>query len=204
MTSNPMALIRVIDNDREMRKSLSLLLSTEGWKVAIYSSAEEFLEKDNVLIPGCLISEINMPKMSGLQLQNDLIYQDHALPLIFLTAFAEVGTAVSALRKGAVDFLTKPVNANRLLESVEAAVKKDWENRSKVQNTFNFSKLIQKLTPRENEVCRLVAQGLSNKAIGLQLGIAEKTVKVHRSAIYRKLDARTPLEVFKIIGTPKS
>ena len=121
------------------------------------------------------------------------------MPLIYISAYADVGTAVMALREGAYDFLTKPINDERLLESVEAAVNEDWQFRSTLKNVKKNRELLLTLTGRELDIVRLITKGLNNKKIAEELGIAEKTVKVHRSSIYRKLQVRTPLEVFKII-----
>lgn len=123
------------------------------------------------------------------------------MPLIYISAYADVGTAVMALREGAYDFLTKPINDERLLESVEAAVNEDWQFRSTLKNVKKNRELLLTLTGRELDIVRLITKGLNNKEIAEELGIAEKTVKVYRSSIYRKLQARTPLEVFKIIDS---
>lgn len=123
------------------------------------------------------------------------------MPLIYISAYADVGTAVMALREGAYDFLTKPINDERLLESVEAAVNEDWQFRSTLKNVKKNRELLLTLTGRELDIVRLITKGLNNKEIAEELGIAEKTVKVHRSSIYRKLQVRTPLEVFKIIDS---
>lgn len=123
------------------------------------------------------------------------------MPLIYISAYADVGTAVMALREGAYDFLTKPINDERLLESVEAAVNEDWQFRSTLINVKKNRELLLTLTGRELDIVRLITKGLNNKEIAEELGIAEKTVKVHRSSIYRKLQVRTPLEVFKIIDS---
>lgn len=123
------------------------------------------------------------------------------MPLIYISAYADVGTAVMALREGAYDFLTKPINDERLLESVEAAVNEDWQFRSTLVNVKKNRELLLTLTGRELDIVRLITKGLNNKEIAEELGIAEKTVKVHRSSIYRKLQVRTPLEVFKIIDS---
>lgn len=199
MSANPMALIRIVDDEEDMRNSLKFLLEAEGWTVQLYSSADEFLEQDNQMIPGCLILDIRMPGTSGLMLQSKLNDTVCPLPIIFITAFAEVGTAVMALRRGALDFLTKPINDERLLESVETAVAKDWKRRSTFENSKKSLDLLKTLTDRERDVARLIAESFNNKEIGEKLGIAEKTVKVHRSSIYRKLKVRSPLEVFKIL-----
>lgn len=195
-----MALIRVIDDDEAARRSVKSLLEEEGWKVRLYFSAEDFLANDNFMIPGCLISNIQLRSTSGLELQSKLEITGCPLPLIFISAFTEVGTAVMALRQGAFDFLTMPLNQERLLESVETAVIKDWQYRSSLKSSKKKRDLLKTLTSRELDVARLIVEGLNNKKIAEELGISEKTVKVHRSSIYRKLRVHTPLEVFKILS----
>lgn len=201
MSSNPMALIRVIDEEESARNSLKLLLEQEGWKVRLYFSIKDFFENDNPMIPGCLISNIQVRETSGFELQIRLKKSECLMPLIYISAYADVGTAVMALREGAYDFLTKPINDERLLESVEAAVNEDWQFRSTLKNVKKNRELLLTLTGRELDIVRLITKGLNNKEIAEELGIAEKTVKVHRSSIYRKLQVRTPLEVFKIIDS---
>ena len=201
MSSNPMALIRVIDEEESARNSLKFLLEQEGWKVRLYFSIKDFFENDNPMIPGCLISNIQVRETSGFELQIRLKKSECPMPLIYISAYADVGTAVMALREGAYDFLTKPINDERLLESVEAAVNEDWQFRSTLKNVKKNRELLLTLTGRELDIVRLITKGLNNKEIAEELGIAEKTVKVHRSSIYRKLQVRTPLEVFKIIDS---
>ena len=201
MSSNPMALIRVIDEEESARNSLKFLLEQEGWKVRLYFSIKDFFENDNPMIPGCLISNIQVRETSGFELKIRLKKSECPMPLIYISAYADVGTAVMALREGAYDFLTKPINDERLLESVEAAVNEDWQFRSTLINVKKNRELLLTLTGRELDIVRLITKGLNNKEIAEELGIAEKTVKVHRSSIYRKLQVRTPLEVFKIIDS---
>lgn len=201
MSSNPMALIRVIDEEESARNSLKFLLEQEGWKVRLYFSIKDFFENDNPMIPGCLISNIQVRETSGFEQQIRLKKSECPMPLIYISAYADVGTAVMALREGAYDFLTKPINDERLLESVEAAVNEDWQFRSTLKNVKKNRELLLTLTGRELDIVRLITKGLNNKEIAEELGIAEKTVKVHRSSIYRKLQVRTPLEVFKIIDS---
>lgn len=201
MSSNPMALIRVIDEEEDARNSLKLLLEEEGWKVKLYFSIKDFFDNDDPMIPGCLISNIRLREASGLELQIKLKKTECPMPLIYISAYADVGTAVMALREGAYDFLTKPINDERLLESVEAAVNDDWQFRSTLKNLKKNRELLNTLTAREFDVAQLITEGLNNKDIAKVLRIAEKTVKVHRSSIYRKLRVRTALEVFKIIDS---
>ena len=142
MSSNPMALIRVIDEEESARNSLKFLLEQEGWKVCLYFSIKDFFENDNPMIPGCLISNIQVRETSGFELQIRLKKSECPMPLIYISAYADVGTAVMALREGAYDFLTKPINDERLLESVEAAVNEDWQFRSTLKNVKKNRELL--------------------------------------------------------------
>ena len=130
MPANSLSLIRIVDDDAEMRESLEFLLSTEGWKSRSYASAEAFLETDDVMVPGCLILDIRMPGLSGLQLQELLKKKDYSLPILFITAHGDITMAVEAVKNGAFDFLPKPLDDEKLLASVEKAIALDWERRS--------------------------------------------------------------------------
>ena len=162
MSSNPMALIRVIDEEESARNSLKFLLEQEGWKVRLYFSIKDFFENDNPMIPGCLISNIQVRETSGFELQIRLKKSECPMPLIYISAYADVGTAVMALREGAYDFLTKPINDERLLESVEAAVNEDWQFRSTLKNVKKNRELLLTLTGRELDIVRLITKGLNN------------------------------------------
>ena len=203
MPANSLSLIRVIDDDAEMRESLEFLLSTEGWKVRTYPSAKAFLDADDMMVPGCMLLDIRMPDMSGLELQEVLKKKDYALPILFITAHGDITLAVDAVKKGAFDFLPKPIDDAKLLQSVEDAVALDWELRSHHQNVDGLRKDLTTLTPREREVAELVGQGLMNKVIADRLGIAEKTVQVHRGQVCRKLKVRSAVEISHIFEAMK-
>ena len=203
MPANSLSLIRVIDDDAEMRESLEFLLSTEGWKVRTYPSAKAFLDADDMMVPGCMLLDIRMPDMSGLELQEVLKKKDYALPILFITAHGDITMAVDAVKKGAFDFLPKPIDDAKLLQSVEDAVALDWEVRSHHQNVDGLRKDLTTLTPREREVAELVGQGLMNKVIADRLGIAEKTVQVHRGQVCRKLKVRSAVEISHIFEAMK-
>ena len=203
MPANSLSLIRVIDDDAEMRESLEFLLSTEGWKVRTYPSAKAFLDADDMMVPGCMLLDIRMPDMSGLELQEVLKKKDYALPILFITAHGDITMAVDAVKKGASDFLPKPIDDAKLLQSVEDAVALDWELRSHHQNVDGLRKDLTTLTPREREVAELVGQGLMNKVIADRLGIAEKTVQVHRGQVCRKLKVRSAVEISHIFEAMK-
>lgn len=203
MPANSLSLIRVIDDDAEIRESLEFLLSTEGWKVRTYPSAKAFLDADDMMVPGCMLLDIRMPDMSGLELQEVLKKKDYALPILFITAHGDITMAVDAVKKGAFDFLPKPIDDAKLLQSVEDAVALDWELRSHHQNVDGLRKDLTTLTPREREVAELVGQGLMNKVIADRLGIAEKTVQVHRGQVCRKLKVRSAVEISHIFEAMK-
>ena len=203
MPANSLSLIRVIDDDAEMRESLEFLLSTEGWKVRTYPSAKAFLDADDMMVPGCMLLDIRMPDMSGLELLEVLKKKDYALPILFITAHGDITMAVDAVKKGAFDFLPKPIDDAKLLQSVEDAVALDWELRSHHQNVDGLRKDLTTLTPREREVAELVGQGLMNKVIADRLGIAEKTVQVHRGQVCRKLKVRSAVEISHIFEAMK-
>lgn len=201
MTANPLSLIRIVDDEPEMRASLEFLLSTAGWRSQSYGSAEEFLEKDNGLVPGCLLLDVRMRKMSGLELQDTLQRSDYSLPIIFITAHGDIDMAVRAVKKGAFDFFEKPIDDERLLEAVDKAVSSDWEARARHMNTRIWRERYELLTEREKEVAAWVSTGLMNKIIADRLTIGEKTVQVHRGAVCRKLQVRSAVEIAKILDT---
>ena len=150
-----------------------------------------------------MLLDIRMPDMSGLELQEVLKKKDYALPILFITAHGDITMAVDAVKKGAFDFLPKPLDDAKLLQSVEEAVSLDWELRSHHQNVDGMRKDLTTLTPREREVAELVALGLMNKEIADRLGIAEKTVQVHRGQVCRKLKVRSAVEISHILEAMK-
>ncbi len=200
---NSLALIRIVDDDPEMCDSLEFLLSTEGWKVKTYPSAEAFLAEDEPMVPGCLLLDIRMPEMSGLELQEVMAKDDYALPIIFITAHGDISMAVDAVKRGAFDFLPKPIDDTKLLTSVANAVELDWKRRSHHVDTLSAKKELGSLTPREREVAELVALGLMNKIIAEKLGIAEKTVQVHRGQVCKKLKVRTAVDIARVLDVLK-
>lgn len=201
--ANSLALIRIVDDDPEMCASLEFLLSTEGWKVKSYPSAEAFLREDESMVPGCLLLDIRMPDMSGLELQEVMTRNDYALPIVFITAHGDISMAVDAVKRGAFDFLPKPLDDAKLLLTVEKAVTLDWERRSHHIDTIAAKKELETLTPREREVAELVALGLMNKVIAEKLGIAEKTVQVHRGQVCRKLRVRSAVDIARVLDILK-
>lgn len=188
-------LIRLIDDDEMVLGSESFLLRMEGWQTAQYLSAEEFLSKDDSERPGCIILDIRMPGLNGMELQSLMMEKNIDLPIIFLTGHGDIDMAVSALKKGAVDFLVKPANDERLQEAVKNAVEKNILSRQKNIEHDNMLELYEQLTEREKDIAPIVANGTANKVIAIDLDISENSVKKYRSSILEKLQVRNIVEL---------
>ena len=192
------AVVRIIDDDDSMRKSWRFLIEGEGWTTKCYSSALRFLDDRNEL--GCVVLDVRMPDMSGIELQRVMMLQKNGLPIIFVSGHGDIDMAVQALKDGATDFLPKPVSADRLLTAIERAVSKDVERRQQNQLTDEYRHVFDTLTAREKMVAKKVARGLLNKQIADELQISEKTVQVHRGAVCRKLGVKSAVGVASILS----
>ena len=192
-------LIRVIDDDDAMRNSWAFLIEGEGWDVVTYSDAITYLSSNDFTRPGCLILDVRMPHMSGLELQLKLRELGCDLPIIFISGHGAIDMAVNTLKAGAVDFLQKPVDDQRLLEAIDNAVAKNLSHRRNFAEVADFKSRLEQLTQREREVIRMVSQGYSNKEVAREFDISEKTVQVHRGAAYRKLDIHNAAEIARLL-----
>ncbi|WP_168790670.1 response regulator transcription factor [Paraburkholderia aromaticivorans] len=182
-------LVYVVDDERRVREALSALLRANGRNVQAFSSGGEFLDtprQKNVV--ACLILDMRMPDMNGLEVQK-LVRTDSRIPVIFITGRGDVPSAVLAMKGGAVDFLTKPVNEDALMHAVDAAIARAYVLRKEAEDATTLQALYQSLTPREQEILPLLASGLLNKQAAAILGITEYTVQVHRGHIMRKMQA---------------
>ena len=177
----------IIDDDASIRKSLSRLLRSAGHTTETFASAEEFLGREHFNGIGCLLLDVKMPGLSGMDLQEELGQADCSMPIIFITGHGNIPMGVQAMKRGAVDFLTKPFDDEELLQAVKKAIEKDREAKTERAEVHDLRRRINKLTPREHEIFRYVITGMLNKQIALKLNIAEKTVKVHRGRIMEKL-----------------
>jgi len=189
--TEPFPQVYIIDDDDAVRDALSLLLETADLPHRSFGSAVEFLDHCDGTERGCLVLDIRMPGMSGLELQERLNERSLTLPIIFMTGHGDVPMAVEAMRKGALDFLRKPIREQDLLDRIQEALEQEAGLRSA---QFDHEQLLVRrdsLTPREFEVFGRVAQGHANKVIGFDLGISERTVEVHRAHVMQKLDAET-------------
>lgn len=193
--------IFVVDDDRSILKSLKRLLQSNGYEVETFPSAEEFMEFDyESLGPACLILDVMMPEMSGLDLQETILSWDISLPIVFITALHDVPTSVSAMKKGAVDFLTKPFKEEDLLNAVQSALKKDLKIRSAENELTNLKRRFALLTRRERQVLSYVVGGHLNKQIAFELEISERTVKAHRAQVMEKMEVNSLAELVRIAG----
>ena len=194
------AVVRIIDDDDSMRKSWRFLIEGEGWTTKCYSSPLRFLEEDDRNELGCVVLDVRMPDMSGIELQRVMMLQKNGLPIIFVSGHGDIDMAVQALKDGATDFLPKPVSADRLLTAIERAVSKDVERRQQNQLTDEYRHVFDTLTAREKMVAKKVARGLLNKQIADELQISEKTVQVHRGSVCRKLGVKSAVGVASILS----
>lgn len=179
------AIIRIVDNDKDHCEGLKFLLFTENWKVRIFTSGVDFLRSKDWASPGCIILDYKMPDITGIELQELLIKEGCKLPIIFLTAHADVDMAIHVFKKGAKDLFKKPVQADELFEAIEEAVERDFKSRQIPLPSPN-SKYDQ-LSPREKQVIDLALIGLMNSQIARRLNLSERTVEVHRANAYRRL-----------------
>ena len=190
----------VIDDDASVRKSLSRLLRSAGYTAEMFASAEEFLGREHFNGIGCLLLDVQMPGLTGMDLQEELNRADYHMPIIFITGHGNIPMSVEAMKKGAVDFLTKPFDDKELLQTIEKAIEKDTHARAQYDEALEIHRHIELLTPREKEILRYVITGMLNKQIALKLDIAEKTVKVHRGRIMEKLCVDSVAELVRLAG----
>lgn len=193
--------IHVVDDDAPFRRSLVFLLESVGWRVAAHASAEDFLAIHARLPPdfGCLVLDIRMPTMSGLELQEQLRARGALPPIVFITGHGDVELAVQAMKHGASDFLQKPFKDQALLDAVAAAVRRGVADRSRNALRDEALARLGRLSPREQEVARLVAQGLPNKLVARELAISEKTVHVHRQHVMEKTEVGSAAELARLM-----
>jgi FixJ family two-component response regulator len=193
-----LSVVYVIDDDASVRKSLERLIRSAGLAAKTFSSARDFLSCTLPDHPGCLLLDIEMPEMTGLELQEQLAALHRSLPIIFITGFGNVPKSVQAMKAGAVDFLEKPFEAETLLEAIHRAINHDIQNRQINGELFAIKKHSKSLTNREREVFELVVTGMLNKQIAFQLGITEATIKLHRARIMQKMGAQSLADLVRL------
>jgi len=190
----------LVDDDASVLKGLRRLLASAGLRVVAFESPQEFLEGLDRDAGGCVVLDHSMPGLTGLELQQALAARGSALPVIFLTGKGDIPTSVRAMKGGAADFLTKPVDGEVLLAAVRGALERDRSQRAEREERAGIERRLATLTAREREVLRHVVAGLLNKQIAARLGTVEKTVKVHRARVMEKMQARSLAELVRLAG----
>jgi len=193
------AFVHVVDDDMSVCESLGELLRSMDYQVTLHGSAAEFLNAELRDAPSCLVLDVRLPRTSGLELQDYLTYVNIRLPIILMTGYGDIPMSVKAMKAGAVDFLTKPIRNQDLLDAVAAAIRIDQNRRQKATQIAELRERYALLTPRERQVVGFVASGLMNKQIANELSISEVTVKMHRSSALRKLRAKSVAMLIRMV-----
>lgn len=190
-------LVFIVEDDELMREALGNLFASIGLKVEVFGSASEMLQSKLPDVASCLVLDIRLPGMSGLDFQGELAKANIHIPVIFMTGHGDIPMSVRAMKGGAVDFLTKPFRDQDMLDAVMVAIERDRKRRDADKIVANLQALFEKLTPREREILALVSSGLMNKQIAAELGVAEITVKIHRGHIMKKMDAKSLADLLR-------
>ena len=200
--SSPMAtakpIVFVVDDDAWIRESLQTLLRDEGWQSETFASAQEFLDRPRAVVPSCLVLDISLPGLNGLELQKRIAVERTEMPIIFITGHGDIPMSVGAMKAGAVEFLTKPFNDEVLLTAIRQALERSGLALTQQATMQELRDRYASLTPREQEVMRLVVSGLLNKQVADELGITESTVKAHRGQVMQKMKANSLADLVKM------
>jgi FixJ family two-component response regulator len=191
-------IVFVVDDDISVRESLQLLIQCEGWHPETFASAQEFLDRPRSLVPSCLVLDVSLPGLNGLDLQKRVAVERPDMPIIFITGYGDVPTTVRAMKAGAVEFLTKPFSDDALLHAIRLAVERSRVALGREAETQALRNCYASLTHRERQVLALVVSGLLNKQVGGELGISEITVKAHRGQVMRKMHADSLPDLVKM------
>lgn len=190
----------VVDDDVSVRESLELLIQNEGWRPALFESAQAFLARLPTVVPSCLILDVNLPDLSGLDIQQRISDEKSSTPIIFITGYADIPTSVRAMKAGAAEFLTKPLNDEILIQAIREAVLRNQANLKREGAQRQIQERFATLSKREREVMNLVVKGLMNKQVGFELDISEITVKAHRGRVMEKMRATTFVDLVNMAG----
>jgi len=191
-------IIYIVDDDEAMRRALSLLMTTVGYEAVAFARPRDFLEKHDREAPGCVVLDVRMPEVSGLEVQQHLNQSGSMLPVILVTGHGDVPMAVQAMKDGAFDFLQKPFRDQDLLDRINAALEQDELNRRTLEQREDLRRRAESLTPREREVMSLVVDGRANKVIAIDLGLSERTIEIHRAKVMEKMGARSIAHLVKM------
>lgn len=193
------ATVHVVDDDEAVRSSLRLLLKSVGMPTLTYASAREFLDQWRDDQAGCLVLDVRMPGMSGIELQAELNQRGAIIPVIFISGHGDIPMAVEAIQHGAFDFLQKPFRDQELIDRVQRAIDSDAQNRRELAEQDTLRARYQSLTPREQEVLKLVTQGKANKVMAADLGVSQRTVEIHRARVMEKMGARSLAQLVRMM-----
>jgi two-component system response regulator FixJ len=189
----------VVEDDEAVRDSLLLLLNAEGYQTRGFPDAHEFLKEDVSQLQGCLILDIRMPGMTGMELHKKLVELRCALPIIFVTGHGDVAMAVEAMRLGAIDFIQKPYREEELLNKVRAALQLDSDQQEALRYKEKILQRIESLTPRETEIMEMMVEGNANKVIAIDLNISQRTVEIHRSRVMQKMGTHSLAQLVQMV-----
>lgn len=195
--------VYVVEDDEAVRDSLELLLKSDDKPVRTYESATAFLKDYSDKMAGCIVLDIRMPGMDGIELQKKLNEKHSILPIIFVTGHGDVPMAVDAMKEGAVDFIQKPYREEALLEKIEAALKQDQEQRKSLDEKQEIIRRIKSLTPREHEIMGRMIAGQANKVIAIELEISQRTVEIHRSRVMHKMGTHSLAHLVRMVLSVK-
>jgi FixJ family two-component response regulator len=200
MTPSPPSTVFLVDDDDSVRRALTRLIKSAGYAVQAFASARDFLEYWRITNegPACLVLDVRMPGLSGLDLQHELLASNTLLPIIFITGHGDIPMSVKAMKEGAVDFLPKPVKDKNLLNAIEQALTRANHDLREQKELEYVQRRLKTLTPREREVMTLVVRGLLNKQIAFELGTVEKTVKVHRARVMEKMEVQSLADLVRL------
>ena len=192
------AVVYIIDDDESVREGVADLLRSVGHMVRSFRSAQEFLDSDRDDLPGCIVLDVRLPGPSGLEFQRTLIRSDIHLPVVFVSGHGDIPMSVRAMKSGAIEFLTKPLHEQQLLDAVQAGIERDRDRRRQANAVVELQQRFRSLTPREREIFTLIVAGRRNKQIAADLALSEMTVKVHRSQITRKMAASSVVDLVRM------
>jgi FixJ family two-component response regulator len=194
-------MVFVVDDDASVRDALADLIRSVGLQVESFASAQEFLSSKRPDAPSCIVLDVRLPGQSGLEFQRTLMKSGILLPVIFVSGHGDISMSVEAIKAGAIDFLTKPLHEQKLLDAIQAGIERDRARRADEKNTTQLRERFNSLTPREREVFAIVVTGRQNKQIAADLKLSEMTIKIHRGTMMRKMGAKSLVELVRMSDT---